>query len=45
MDIPFTPAKQLARLIRARKLSAAEVMQAFIAQVERTNPKVNAKNS
>jgi len=42
MDIPFTPARKLARLIRARKLSAAEVMQAFIAQVEHTNPKVNA---
>ena len=42
MDIPFAPARKLARLIRARKLSAAEVMQAFIAQVERTNPKVNA---
>ena len=42
MDIPFTPARQLARLLRARKLSAAEVMRAFIAQVERVNPKVNA---
>jgi amidase len=42
MDIPFTPARQLARLIRARKLSATEVMRAFIAQIERTNPKVNA---
>ena len=41
-DIVFQPAKKLARLIRARKLSAAEVMQAFIAQVERINPKVNA---
>jgi len=38
----FTPAKKLARLIRARKLSAAEVMQAFIAQIERVNPQVNA---
>ena len=42
MDIPFTPAKHLVRLMRARKLSATEVMQAFIAQVERANPKVNA---
>jgi len=42
MDIPFTPARQLARLIRTRKLSATEVMRAFIAQVERTNPRVNA---
>jgi amidase len=38
----FTPAVKLARLLRARKLSATEVMQAFIAQVERVNPKVNA---
>jgi amidase len=41
-DICFTPAHQLARLIRARKLSATEVMRAFIAQIERVNPKVNA---
>jgi amidase len=41
-DICFTPARKLAQLIHARKLSATEVMQAFIAQVERTNPKVNA---
>ena len=41
-DIVFAPARTLARLIRARKLSATEVMRAFIAQVERVNPKVNA---
>jgi len=41
-DICFTPARKLAQLIRARKLSAAEVMKAFIAQIERVNPKVNA---
>jgi amidase len=42
IDIPFTPARKLAQLIRTRKLSATEVMQAFIAQIERVNPKVNA---
>src|SRR6266705_2869383 len=42
MEICFTPARQLARLIRARKLSATEVVTAFIAQIERVNPKVNA---
>jgi amidase len=42
MDLCYTPARQLARLIRARKLSATEVMRAFIAQVERANPDVNA---
>src|SRR2546425_316707 len=42
MEICFTSARQLARLIRARKLSATEVVNAFIAQIERVNPKVNA---
>src|SRR2546426_12637977 len=42
MEICFTPARRLARLIRARKLSATEVVNAFIAQIERVNPKVNA---
>jgi amidase len=41
-EICFTPARTLARLIRAGKLSATEVVQAFIAQIERVNPKVNA---
>ena len=42
MELCFAPAKQLARLIRSRKVSATEVMRAFIAQIERVNPKVNA---
>ncbi|MGE5615583.1 MAG: amidase, partial [Bacillota bacterium] len=41
-ELVFTPARKLARLVRARKVSATEVMRAFIAQVERMNPKVNA---
>jgi amidase len=41
-DICFTPARKLARLLKARKLSATEVVRAFIAQIERVNPKVNA---
>ena len=41
-DLCFQSAKRLASLIRARKLSATEVMRAFIAQIERVNPKVNA---
>lgn len=41
-DIVFQPARKLARLLRARKLSCVEVMKAYIAQVERVNPKVNA---
>ena len=42
MELCFTPARTLARMIRARKVSATEVMRAFIAQIERVNPKVNA---
>jgi amidase len=41
-DIVFQSAKKLAQLLRARKLSAVEVMKAHIAQIERVNPKVNA---
>ena len=41
-ELCFTPARKLAQLIRGRKLSATEVMQAFIAQIERVNPEVNA---
>ncbi len=41
-ELCFTPARKLARLIRARKVSATEVMKAFIARIERVNPKVNA---
>ena len=41
-DLCFTPARALARMIRARKVSATEVIKAFIAQIERVNPKVNA---
>ncbi|HUJ87834.1 MAG TPA: amidase [Burkholderiales bacterium] len=41
-DIVFQPAKKLARQIRARKLSALEVMKAYVAQIERVNPKLNA---
>ena len=42
MDLCFTPARKLAQMLRARKVSAAEVVQAFVAQIERVNPKVNA---
>jgi len=41
-ELCFTPARQLARLLQARKLSATELMRAFIARIERVNPKVNA---
>jgi amidase len=41
-ELCFTSARKLARMIRAREVSASEVMKAFLAQIERVNPKVNA---
>jgi amidase len=41
-EICFMSARELARLIRDRSVSAREVMSAFLAQIERVNPKINA---
>ena len=41
-EICFLPAHELVRRIRARELSALEVMDAHLAQIERVNPAVNA---
>ena len=41
-EICFLPAREQARRIRVRDLSAVEVMDAHIAQIERVNPAVNA---
>jgi amidase len=41
-DICFMSARELAKLIRDRSVSAREVMSAFLAQIERINPKINA---
>jgi amidase len=38
----FLDARQLAALLRSRELSAVEIMRAFLAQIERLNPQVNA---
>lgn len=38
----FTPARELAAMIAARKVSAREVMSAFLGQVRRLNPSLNA---
>src|SRR4030095_605246 len=38
----FTSARELARLIHERKLSAREVMTAHLDQIRRINPKINA---
>ena len=41
-DLCFTSAIQLASMIRDRKVSAREVVQAHLAQIDRVNPAVNA---
>ena len=41
-ELAYTSATELARLLRSREISAVELTRAFIAQVERVNPKVNA---
>jgi amidase len=41
-EICFLTATELVRLVRARELSALEVMEAHLAQIEHTNPEVNA---
>ena len=41
-DICFFTATELARLLREKKISAKEVMEAHLTQIDRVNPKVNA---
>jgi amidase len=41
-ELCFTGARELARLLSTRKVSAREVMAAFLDQIARINPKVNA---
>ena len=41
-EICFLTATELARRIRVKDLSAREVMEAHLAQIDRVNPKVNA---
>jgi amidase len=41
-EIAFTEARELAARLLRRELSAVEVMRAFLAQIERVNPSVNA---
>lgn len=41
-DICFTPATEQARMIRDREISAVELMQAHLDQIEEINPIVNA---
>jgi len=41
-EICFMSGRELAEVIRQRKLSAREVMSAFLRQIARLNPKINA---
>ena len=41
-EICFFTATELARLIRAKEISAREVVEAHLAQIDRVDPKVNA---
>ena len=41
-DLTFTPAVELLKLYRARKVSPREVMDAVLARIDAINPKVNA---
>ncbi len=42
MDLWATPAVELARLIRSRELSAAELLAAVLARIDEVNPAINA---
>lgn len=41
-DLCWTPAQELARMIRAKDVSPVEVVDAVLARIERINPTVNA---
>jgi aspartyl-tRNA(Asn)/glutamyl-tRNA(Gln) amidotransferase subunit A len=41
-DLGFTPATELARMIRAKQLSPVELTHAVLARIERLNPRLNA---
>ncbi len=41
-DLCFLPAVELAKLLKTKKLSARELLEASVKQIERVNPKVNA---
>ena len=41
-EICYLPAREMARMIRERELSAVEVVEAHLRRIEETNPRVNA---
>src|SRR3990167_619202 len=42
LDYPFRSARQLARDIRRKKFGALELLELYLARVERHNPRLNA---
>jgi amidase len=41
-ELCFMSGRELAEMIRARKISARELMAAFLGQIDRVNPRINA---
>jgi len=41
-DVAYLPVERLARLVRARRLSPVELVRAYLARIERLNPRLNA---
>src|SRR5262245_33110741 len=41
-ELCFTPATELARLVRTREVSPVEIVEAVLARIERVNPRINA---
>jgi amidase len=42
LDLPFQSAKQLASAIRRRKIGCLELLELYVARMEKYNPKINA---
>ncbi len=42
LDLPFQSAKQLASAIRRRKIGCQELLELYVARMEKHNPKINA---
>ena len=41
-DLTFLPAHTMAELIRQKKISPVELIEAHLSQIEKSNPKINA---
>src|SRR5712671_1556774 len=42
VDLPFRSAKRLAALIRSKRLTASDLLEAYVERVEHYNPRLNA---